>query len=323
MLQVIAVAANEVLGGGVLTGRGGLGAGLSAVREKRAAGGKGCGFSRGLSLRGGVRFAGFAEFAGRTATFGTVFTTRAIFTTRAVAFGAGTVFTLGTIFTTRAIPFGALRAWTTVAFGTATFWTRATAFAARTTVVTTGTIPFGAFRARATVTFGTATFWTRATAFAARTTVITTAFATGTTITVTAFRTATLRASTFTATTVQNFVEFNGLQAKLRGHFLDNRLFKQVVNGFEADDDDDAHEQRSCGEYQSEKGENHEECFLVRCIPAGATQRWPGFAGLTRPDWIASLPVDAEKFRVRGEYSMFWMRGSRIGSLGSRKRLIP
>jgi hypothetical protein len=213
---------------------------------------------RGFILSGEITV--FVEFATRGAlALGTIFTARTVFTTGTVAFGAfravftaGAVFTTATlraVFTTRTVAFAAFRA----------------AFATRTAVIATA---FGTFRAP---------FATRA---AVTTAVTTTAFATlgtGTpVITATAFATFTSFGTTalgaaFAASATQHFVEFDRLEAELRGHFLDDGLLEQIKNGFEAQENDEGRDQRCRREGQSEIRERiyHEERFLGSMCSGG------------------------------------------------------
>ncbi|MCD6024770.1 MAG: hypothetical protein K0Q91_1686 [Fibrobacteria bacterium] len=301
MLQVIAAAADEGLGSRILANRRDLGAGFRVVREQRAAGGKRGGFG-GSRFLGGGKVAGFAEFAARTVlAAGTTVALGATFTS---AFGALRAVFAATAafaaFTRTTIPFATLGAGATV--GTVAL-TAGTVLAAAFATFTT----FAALRARATVAFGT-----RAAAFTARGTVFAAAFATAVTA-FAALRTGTavaaLGTAAFAAATVQDFIQFDGFQAELGGHFLDDGLLKQVKNGFEAEENEEAHDQRCRRKGQEEIRGYHEECFLGSMYSGGAASLAAPFAGLTRPDWIASLPVDAEKFRARGEYSIFWKRG--------------
>src|SRR5690606_15920704 len=45
------------------------------------------------------------------------------------------------------------------------------------------------------------------------------------------------------AVAIAGLVELDRLQAQLGRHFLDDRLLKEIVNGFESDGDEDRHDQ--------------------------------------------------------------------------------
>jgi hypothetical protein len=248
VLEVVAAAADEVLGGRGFTERSGLATRrLGVVGEQGTARGQGGAGRRGggeVGLRGRSEVAGLAELAAGTILARTVFTTgaiafgalRTVFTTRTVAFG--TAFAAGTVFTARTIALGA-------AF--AAFGTLGTAFAARA-VFAAGTIAFTALALGTTLA-----------AVAAGTVAVTTlrASAFGALRTGAAVIAATLGASAFgalaVAVAVEDFIQLDGLQAKLRGHFLDDGLLKQIENGFEADGHEDGHEQRGSRQDQSKK----------------------------------------------------------------------